>query len=61
MKKYLYTGQISYVTIARVDHCLQDGNEYSLPADSSHVKTLVATGALKLVEEKKETQSKKNN
>ncbi len=61
MKKYLYTGQTSYVTINRVDYCLQNGNEYTLPVDSSHVKTLVATGALKPVEEKKETTLKKTN
>lgn len=60
MKKYLYTGQTSFVTIDGSDHCLENGKEYSLPETASHVKTLVATGVLKPVE-KKETTLKKTN
>jgi hypothetical protein len=51
MKKFKYTGAMDHNATIRVDGKpfdlrLSKGQDYDLPAENSHVKTLISTGLL---------------
>ena len=58
--KYLYEGPNSGVTLQDgTEVLLWNGKEVELPADNEYVKTLVALGYLKPIQEIKETKKTK--
>jgi len=58
--KYLYEGPNSGVTLQDgTEVLLWNGKEVELPADNEYVKTLMALGYLKLLQETKETKKTK--
>lgn len=59
MKKFLYKGELSRITLDGKDYCLENGNEYSLPEENQHVKVLIASGILVDADAQKETTLKK--
>lgn len=58
--KYLYEGPNSGVTLQDgTEVLLWNGKQVELPADNEYVKTLMALGYLKLLQETKETKKTK--
>ncbi|MDM7320231.1 MAG: hypothetical protein P3W91_000715 [Fervidobacterium sp.] len=58
MKKYVYEGPLTAVTIGGVDYILYPNSVVELDENNEYVQTLIAMGRLKEVKEEQKTKKK---